>query len=429
MSRTTIDPPAGPAGPVPGQVTARYRGLVLAMLLLVYTFNFVDRQILGILAPSIKADLHLTDTQLGALGGLAFALLYSTLAIPLAWLADRTSRSWVITVSLAVWSGFTALCGFAGSFWQLFWCRLGVGVGEAGGVAPSYALIADYFPAGQRGRALSIYSLGIPLGSAAGVMLGGWIATAIDWRTAFIVVGVAGIVIAPLFRLVVREPARPAAAAGAEPIGRVFAILAAKPSFWLLSFGAASSSMLGYGLAFWLPSLLARSFGLDLVGIGRFYGALLLIGGVAGVLLGGFVGDRLGARDRGMYARVPAISFWIAVPFFAAGILSKSTTAAFLLWLIPQALVYVWLAPVIAAVQHLVPPHMRATASASFLLVNNLIGLGAGTLVLGALSDAMTARFGTEALRYAMLSGLALYLLAGVLMWLAAKPLRNDWVE
>ncbi|HEU0045365.1 MFS transporter [Sphingomonas sp.] len=406
-----------------------YRDVVLAMLLLVYTFNFVDRQILGILAPSIKAELGLTDTQLGALGGLAFALLYSTLAVPLAWLADRTSRSWVITVSLAVWSGFTALCGYATSFAQLFAFRVGVGVGEAGGVAPSYALIADYFPAGSRARALAIYSLGIPLGSAAGVMLGGYIAATIDWRTAFIVVGVAGVAIAPVFRLVVREPARPVQAADAAPLRDVFRILAAKRSFWLLSFGAACSSMLGYGLAFWLPSLLKRSFGLELVGIGQFYGGLLLIGGVAGVLLGGFVGDRLGARDRGAYAKLPAICYALAVPLFAAGILAQSTTAAFLFLVVPQALVYVWLAPVITAVQHLVPAHMRATASACFLLINNLIGLGAGTLVLGLLSDAMTARFGDEALRYAMLSGLVLYLLAGLLMALAAKPLRHDWVD
>jgi len=408
--------------------TPRYRALVLAMLLLVYTFNFIDRQILGILAPAIKAELALSDTQLGALGGLAFALLYSTLAIPLAWLADRTSRTWVITASLAVWSAFTALCGYAGSFAQLFAYRLGVGVGEAGGVAPSYALIADYFPAGRRGRALAIYSLGIPLGSAAGAMLGGYLAATIDWRTAFVAVGVAGVAIAPLFRLVVREPRRGRTAA-AQPIAPVFGILARKASFWLLAFGAASSSMLGYGLAFWLPSLLKRSFGLGIADIGRFYGGLLLIGGVAGVLAGGFVGDRLGARDRGAYARLPAICFLVAVPLFAAGILARTPMAAFLFFLIPQALVYVWLAPVIAAVQHLVPAPMRATASASFLLVNNLIGLGAGTLVLGALSDAMTARFGDEALRYAMLGGLVLYALAGVLMWLAAKPLRRDWVE
>lgn len=415
-----------------GTITApsrRYRGIVLAMLLLVYTFNFVDRQILGILAPAIKAELGLSDTQLGALGGLAFALLYSTLAIPLSWLADRASRSWVITASLAVWSGFTALCGAATGFWQLFLCRLGVGVGEAGGVAPSYALIADYYPAGQRARALSIYSLGIPLGSAAGVMLGGWIAATIDWRAAFVVIGAAGVLLAPIFQLVVREPERPVQPGDAEPIARVFGIMARKRSFWLLAFGAASSSMLGYGLAFWLPSLLGRSFGMDLGEIGRFYGGLLLIGGVAGVLAGGYIGDRLGARDRGWYAKLPAICFWIAVPLFAIGILSRSSTVAFLAWVVPQGLVYVWLAPVITAVQHLVPAHMRATASATFLLVNNLIGLGAGTMLLGALSDAMTARFGAEALRFAMLSGLVLYLLAGLLMWAGAAALRRDWVD
>ncbi|HTG38063.1 MFS transporter, partial [Sphingomonas sp.] len=188
--------------------TPKYRAAVLAMLLLVYTFNFLDRQILGILVQPIKAELGLTDTQLGALGGIAFAMLYSTLAIPLALIADRTSRSWVITLSLGVWSAFTALCGMATSFWQLFLFRVGVGVGEAGGVAPSYAMIADYFPPEKRARALSIYSLGVPIGLAGGSILGGLIAATVNWRTAFIVVGVAGIVIAPIFRLIVREPAR-----------------------------------------------------------------------------------------------------------------------------------------------------------------------------------------------------------------------------
>jgi MFS family permease len=405
-----------------------YRALALAMLLLVYTFNFVDRQIFSILVPAIKADLSLTDTQLGVLGGLAFALLYSTLAIPLAWIADRTSRTWTITISLGVWSGFTALCGWAGNFAQLFGARLGVGVGEAGGVAPSYAVIADTFPPESRARALAVYSLGIPLGSAAGVLLGGYIATTVDWRAAFIVVGLAGVAIAPLFRLLVREPVRDRAIAATEPVRRVFAILARKPSFWLLAFGASASSMLGYGLAFWLPSLLKRSFHLDLQDVSYFYGAILLLGGVPGVLLGGMVGDKFGTKDRAAYARAPAIAFVMAVPLFAAGILSSSVTAAFLFFLVPQALAYVWLAPVITAVQHLVPPHMRATASASFLFINNLIGLGAGSFALGALSDGLTKRLGDEALRYSMLIGLVLYLVAALLMWLAAKPLRKDWV-
>ncbi|MDB5718226.1 MAG: hypothetical protein JWM38_1653 [Sphingomonas bacterium] len=405
----------------------RGRRTVLAMLLLVYTFNFLDRQILGILVAPIKAELQLSDTQLGLLGGIAFALLYSTMAVPLAWIADRTSRTWVISGSLAVWSGFTALCGLAGGFWQLFLCRVGVGVGEAGGVAPSYAVITDYFPSGQRARALAIYSLGIPLGSAIGVLFGGYVAARVDWRAAFIAVGLAGLVVAPIFRLLVKEPPRaPGTAAGA---GGVFGILARKRSFWLLSFGAASSSTIGYGLAFWMPSLLQRSFGMDLVGASRFFGALLLIGGVAGVLLGGWLGDRLGRGDRAAFVRIPALAYVIAVPLFAAGALSSSVSAAFLLFLIPQALSYVWLAPVNNAVQHLVPPHMRATASASFLLINNLVGQGGGTFFLGALSDALTVRMGDEALRYAILYALPFYLIAASLMALAAKPLRREWVE
>ena len=414
--------------PTPAIPSPAYRGVVLAMLLLVYTFNFLDRQILGILAGPIKAELGLSDGQLGALGGIAFALLYSTLAIPLALLADRTSRTWVITVSLAVWSGFTALCGMAGSFMQLFLCRIGVGVGEAGGVAPSYAVIADYFPAHQRARALSIYSLGIPLGSAGGVLLGGYIAQTVEWRTAFIAVGIMGIVIAPLFRIVVREPARPVQAADAVPVSAVFGILAAKRSFWFLALGAASSSMCGYGVAFWLPSLLMRSFGLDLIGAGQFLGGLLLIGGVAGVLLGGWLGDAMGGRDKAYYAWVPAVSYVVGMPLFVVGVLSHSVTAAFALFLIPQALVYVWLGPVLTAVQHLVPAHMRASAAASFLLINNLVGLGLGSWAVGALSDALTPAYGAEALRYAIVAALGFYLLAGLFMALAGKALRKDWV-
>jgi MFS family permease len=215
-----------------------YARLVLAMLLLVYIFNFLDRQILGILAVPIKEDLQLTDSQLGVLGGLAFAVLYSTLAIPLALLADRTSRTWVITISMVVWSAFTALCGVATSFAQLLAFRIGVGVGEAGGVAPSYAVIGDYFPPHQRARAMAIYALGIPIGLAAGVLFGAWIAKAVDWRAAFIVVGLAGVVVAPIFRLVVREPARAKGPTVGVPLSGVFAILARKRSFWLMAFAA-----------------------------------------------------------------------------------------------------------------------------------------------------------------------------------------------
>ena len=402
------------------------------MLLLVYIFNFVDRQILAILAAPIQAELKLSDGQMGLLGGVAFALLYSTFAVPLAFLADRTSRSWVITVSLVLWSGFTALCGFAQGFWHIFLARLGVGIGEAGGVAPSYALIGDYYPSRKRAIALSIYSLGIPIGSATGVIAGGYIASTVDWRIAFFAVGIAGVMIAPLFKWVVRDRPKPAPtepAVTTSPFMDTVRILARKPAFWFLAFGAASSSMLGYGIAFWLPSLLQRSFGLNLIETSLFYGSVLLLGGVAGVLAGGWLGDKLGSRDRAYFGYLPALAFVIGVPFFAAGIMTDSVPLAFALFLLPQALAYIWLGPVLSAVQHLVEPPFRATASALFLLINNLIGLGGGIYALGAFSDWLVPFYGESALRYSMLYSLVLYGLAALLMALAGPHLRRNWVE
>lgn len=412
------------------------RNVVLAMLLVVYIFNFVDRQILSILAAPIQADLGLDDTEMGLLGGLAFALLYSTMAVPLAVLADRTSRSWVIAISLAAWSGFTALCGLAQNFWHIFIARLGVGIGEAGGVAPSYALVGDYFPSERRATALSVYSLGIPIGSGLGVLMGGYIAATVDWRAAFFAVGLAGVAIVPVFKLLVRDKAKPAAAASnpvemsqSPTLKATASIIACKPSFWFLSFGAAMSSMLGYGIAFWLPSLLIRSFGFDLVEASQFFGALLLIGGVVGVLTGGMIADRLGGRDRAFYSWVPGIAFFLGAPLFAAGILTEDAKLAFALFLLPQALSYIWLGPVLSAIQHLVAPPGRATASALFLLINNLIGLGGGIFVLGALSDFLKPTYGDEALRYSMLFSLGLYAIAAVLMAAAGPWLRRDWVS
>ncbi|WP_226634011.1 spinster family MFS transporter [Novosphingobium profundi] len=423
---------APPPASAPGERKAASPNLVLAMLLLVYIFNFVDRQILAILAAPIQADLDLSDAQMGLLGGLAFAILYSTLGVPLASLADRTSRSWVITGSLVCWSLFTAMCGLAQGFWHIFLARLGVGIGEAGGVAPSYAVIGDHFPSERRAFALSIYSLGIPLGSAAGVLAGGYVAATVDWRAAFAVVGLCGLLIAPAFKFVVRDRPKPAVAdrgPTSPTLGAVARVLARKKAFWLLSFGAASSSMLGYGLAFWLPSLLQRSFALDLVHTSWFIGAVLLIGGTVGVLLGGILADKLGKADRAFYGWVPAMAYTIAVPLFAAGIWTSSVPLAFLLFLVPQALAYVWLGPVTSAIQHLVDPPARATASALFLLINNLIGLGGGIYALGALSTALTPVYGSEALRMSMLFALVLYLVAATLMALAGPFLRREWVE
>ena len=409
-----------------------YRAYVLCILVLVYTFNFIDRQIVGILAIPIKEDLGLTDTQLGLMGGLAFALLYTTLAIPIAMAADRMSRTWIMTGALVVWSGMTAVCGLAQNFWQLFLARVGVGIGEAGGVAPAYSLISDFFPPNQRARALSVYSFGIPIGSALGIVFGGIIATLVDWRFAFIVVGAAGILVAPLFRATVREPVRGAfdakgSLSSAASLTEIMRVLMHKPSFWGLSLGASFSSMMGYGLFFWLPSFFVRSYEITLLNASLVYGAILLVGGIAGTWLGGSLADRFGENNRSAYARIPAFAFLATVPFYLVGVLSPNLVISVLVMTVPTALGLAWLGPVISAVQHLVPPNMRATASAIFLFVNNLIGIGIGTFAIGAISDGLQERFGDESLRYAILAGTTFYLVAASIFLLSARRLEQDW--
>jgi predicted MFS family arabinose efflux permease len=411
-----------------------YRSYVLGVLVIVYTFNFIDRQIIGILAIPIKNELALTDSQLGLMGGLAFALFYTFLGIPIARLADRVSRVRIMTVALAVWSLMTAACGFTHSFLQLFAARLGVGVGEAGGVAPAYSLICDYFPRTQRARALSVYSFGIPVGSAVGIVFGGFITHWMNWRVAFIVVGSAGLVLSPLLKLTVREPVRGAydekrPERSRPSLAQVAAVLAGRPSFWCLSLGAASSSMMGYGLFFWMPSFLVRSFSLSLTQASLAYGSLVLVGGVVGIWFGGAIADRYGSRTKATYALIPAIAFASTLPFYVTGVLSTTIEACMLILLVPTALGLAWLGPILTAVQHLVPNDMRATASALFLFINNLIGIGLGTTLIGVLSDALRARGGAESLRYAILSGTGFYVLAALFFFLAARHLGKDWEE
>jgi MFS family permease len=406
---------------------ARSSSLVLGLLLLAYVFNFLDRQILGILAQPIKQDLHLSDTQFGAIGGLAFALLYSALGVPLALLADKTSRSGVIAASVALWSGFTALCGTAAGFGQLFLYRLGVGIGEAGGVAPSYALIADYFPPERRARALAIFSLGIPVGLAGGTLLGAYIAHAVSWRAAFLVMGIAGVLIAPVLKFAVGDLPRRSTPAD-QPLTSVFPILARKPAFWLLAFASSASSLCGYGLALWTPSVLMRSFGLDLITTGNFLASALFIGGCAGVFAGGWLADRLGRADRGWYAKLPATAWMISVPAWGLGLFAPNIWIAWPLLLIGNAVNILWLAPVTTAVQHLVARPMRSTASASFLLINNLIGLGAGPLLMGRLSDVLKGTYGENALRDAAVACLAFYVIAALLMFASVRSLKRSWV-
>ncbi len=409
----------------PLTTSARAPRALVAMLVVAYTLNFVDRQVIGILAGPIKAELSLTDSQLGLMGGVAFAVFYGVLGIPLARLADHTTRSGVITGAIAVWSAFTALCGLAPGFWTLFLCRVGVGVGEAGGVAPSYALVADAVPSGSRARALAILSFGSPIGSALGILLGGWLAATVDWRMAFLALGAAGLLFAPLFRALVREPSRSVELRANAPA--LWPVLARNPTFWLLSLGAAATSLVGYGLLFWLPSFFVRSHGLSLLATSRLYGGIVLVGGIAGLWGGGWLADRLSQRSRRAYALVPAAALLAAVPLYAVGLLATSLPLTVTLFVLPHALALMWLGPVTAAVQGIVPAASRATASAVFLLVLNVLGIGGGALFFGAVSDALTLRLGAESLRYAILAGLGFYLVAAALFFVASRRIDGDW--
>lgn len=403
----------------------RHRGLLVSLLIVAYTFNFIDRQIAGILAEPIKHDLHLTDSQLGWLGGTAFALFYTVLAIPIARYADRNDRSIVLTIGLALWSLATALCGIAQNFTQLFLARMSVGIGEAAGVAPAYSLLTDIYPVERRARAMALFSLGIPLGSALGVIFGGLIAAKIDWRFAFITLGGLGLLFAPIYKWGVRDPGHERRQATTSTWD-VFVIVSAKPSFWLMSFAAGIGSLISYGLAFWIPSLLARSFHLELVERSWIFGGVQLVGGILGVWLGGLVSDRLKQARPAAYALVPMVSYALCLPTFLLAFSSHSVAIAALLLIIPTALSLAWLGPVIGAINGLVAPQMRATASAMFLFINNLIGLGLGTLVIGTISDSLKARYGAEALRYSAMATTLLYALSALLMAFAARRLSRD---
>jgi MFS family permease len=416
----------------PENTPAKGRSFTLFLLIVVYALNFLDRQILSILKEPIAAELHLNDAQLGWMGGLAFGLLYSVLAIPVAWLADRYSRVWIMTASLALWSGFTALCGLAGSFPQMFLARMGVGIGEAGGVPPAYSLITDLYPPRQRARALSVYSLAIPIGSAAGILFGGLMAAEVNWRWAFLVIGGIGVLLAPVFRLLVKDPVRgqfDKTTTTAHSFGAVIRLAAGKPSFWLMAFGSAFASIVGYGFLYWFPTFLARSLHMDIVSRSELFAGAFLISGIIGILAGGILADRMGAVRKGVYPLIPALAFVASVPLYALCIMAKTPHEAFLFILLPQALGLMWFGPLLTAVQQLAPAASRSLMAALFLLITNLIGLSAGPYFFGKVSDLLKPEYGADSIKWAFVIGLGFYLVAAALLLLASRTIRKDWVD
>ena len=408
-------------------------GLVpLLLLTTAYILNFVDRQILGVLNVPIKAEFQLTDTQLGLLGGPFFALLYIIMGIPIARFADRSNRVRIIAVCCATWSIFTAACGLAQNFLHLALARVGVGIGEAGSTAPCYSLIPDLFAPKWRGRAFAVFQFGIPIGAALGVFGGGWLASVIGWRYSFMVIGLAGLPVSAVLWMFMREPKR-GDLDGTDmrsevkvPLSVVFRRLFRTPSFWLLSLGASCSALQMYGLMFWLPSLLQRSFGLELAQLSLFFGLILLVGGIGGIWIGGWLVDRLAGKPKA-FALVPAVALLLAGPFYALAITTSNLTLAFVLFLIPQALGLVGAAPIPAALQQVVHPTIRASTSAIYLFMTGIIGMCFGTLILGFMSDLMKEMYGDQSLKYSILYGLSFYLLASLLLFAAARYIERDW--
>ena len=408
-----------------------YRRYVLGLLTVVYIVNFVDRQVLSILLESIKLDLGLSDTQLGLLSGTAFGLFYATLGIPIARLADIFSRKLVIVVSLALWSAMTALCGSASGFAMLLLYRVGVGVGEAGGSPPSHAVISDLFAPENRGAALGIFSLGVPVGILVGLLAGGWLDESLGWRTAFVVVGLPGLALAVLVGLTLREPPRGMAdgivnATRSHTALEVIAFLARSRSFIHTALGGAFYAFVGYSFVIWAPSFLKRSHGMESGEIGTWLALIIGIGGGVGVYAGGWLSDRRARVHPRGRALVPAAAMFACLPFWAGVYWTNDTGLALALMVPPATLGLMYQAPSLAITQGLSTPAMRATAGAVLLFVINLIGLAVGPAVTGWLSDSLEPRFGAESLRYALLIVSMMLALAGFHFWRAARTLTED---
>jgi len=447
-------------GPVdPRAVSGGYKSYVLSALLIVYIFNFIDRQIVSALQEPIKAEFGLSDTQLGLMTGTAFAIFYTLLGIPIARLADRWNRVSIISISLIIWSGFTALFGLAQSFLFLLLTRIGVGIGEAGCSPPSHSLLSDYFPSKKRARALAIYALGIPIGSVVGILMGSYIYNWVGdyyaangvpaimsalgaesaWRAPFLVLGVAGVALGVFVWTTLGEPKRGAYDTHADltqpSLGKVFSALAGKPSFWLLSLGAAIASMVGYGLFPWLFSFFVR--GLDdfmelreaVTTAALPYAFVIGVGGSLGTWVGGwltdkFAGGRLGVRA---YVIIPGAALLIALPIYLAAVSMPVFIVSVLLLLVPTALGAMWYGPLFATIQNLVAPGLRAMASAVMLFIVNIIGLGIGPLLTGAISDGLRAQYGEDSLKLAIMIISSFLLLSAALFFLSARTIQRDW--
>lgn len=418
------------------QFTPRYRNYVLFILTCGYVLNFVDRQVMTILLEPIKAEFGASDTQMGLISGLAFALFYATLGVPVARLADRWSRRNVLAISMATWSAVTAACGVAGSFWQLALLRVGVGIGEAGGTPPSQSLLTDYFPKERRALAQGVLATAPNIGVLVGLFGGALIAEAFGWRTVFFVFGVPGVGLALLLFFTVKEPikVKPQGLEADRSMMSALSGIIRLPSFFMIALGVGFAAIPGYGLGVWSPSFLVRVHGMSLVDAGLWLGIIGLSGGTLGTILSGVLADRLALRDNRWQLWIPAVGLMVALPLQALFLLwpasavftiaGKTAPVALVFMGLSSVFACFWIAPSYAAVQNLVPSHWRTQASALLLLVFNLLGLGLGPLLVGMLSDGLSS-FGAASVRWALLSSLSMGYVAITCYWFGAAKYRS----
>ncbi len=416
-----------------GAFSPAYRSYALGLLVVVYIFNFIDRSILGILVEPIKQDLGVSDTLMGFLGGIAFATFYTFLGIPIARLADKGSRRNVLAVCLGLWSMATALCGLAANFIHLLLARIGVAIGEAGGSPPSHSMISDMFPADKRATALGIYALGIPIGTMLGNLGGGWINEVMDWRTAFFVVGLPGVMLALVVRFTLREPPRGASeglqmqAGEAPPVKEVFKYLWNRRSFRFLALAGSLHAFVGYGVGYWIPAMFNRSHGLTTgeMGLALFY---LGFASIAGTFLGGYLGDKFGARDVRWYVWLPGLATIVSVPFSTFVYLYHEPYAALWVLSVSYFLGAYYLGPTFSLTQGMVGLRMRALASSILLFILNIIGLGLGPQFTGIVSDILniTTDLGQDALRWALAISLIFNVVSAAMYWFAGRTLKED---
>lgn len=404
----------------------------LGLLTVVYSINFIDRQLLAILQESIKADLGLSDGQLGLLTGFAFAVFYVTAGIPIARWADHSNRRNIVALSLAVWSGMTAISGLVGNYAQLLAARIGVGVGEAGGSPPSHSMISDIFPPQRRASALGFYSMGVNIGILFGFLLGGWINEFFGWRVAFMVVGIPGVLLALIVRYTLAEPIRGLSdnkqvSSESSSFSGVLKVLWSTQAFRHIATGAALNAFVSYSISNWTASFMIRSHGMTTGELGTWLALIMGFGGAVGVLSGGLIADRLARRDKRWYVWLPVVAGLIALPFIIAVYQVDGRYTALLCMIVPGVMSNVYLGNAIATTHGLVGLRMRAMSSAILFFILNIIGLGLGPWAIGMASDYLSPAHGDESLRLAMATILPVVAFWSVChFYLASRTLRAD---